>query len=62
MRKAVIDVSRIGVQTLFLESPLSILALVGQLPRSVDVRLEDDLVDRLKPGDRVCCVAVLMES
>ena len=33
-------------------------AKVGQLPRSVEVVLQHDLVDRVKPGDRVLCVGV----
>ena len=33
-------------------------AKVGQLPRSVEVVLEYDLADKVKPGDRVQCMGV----
>eukprot|EP00796_Vickermania_ingenoplastis_P010576 gene10576-7346_t len=52
--------------SIFVDSQCAILqeaperAPTGQLPRHVELRFDDDLVDRVKPGDRVVVVGVFM--
>ncbi|RYG52929.1 hypothetical protein EON67_00015 [archaeon] len=46
------DSQTITIQEMPESSPL------GQLPRSVDVYVEQDLVDKVKPGDRVCIIGI----
>lgn len=46
------DSQTITIQEMPESSPL------GQLPRSVDAYVEQDLVDKVKPGDRVCIIGI----
>ncbi|CAJ1046212.1 MCM N-terminal domain/MCM OB domain/MCM P-loop domain/Magnesium chelatase, subunit ChlI [Leishmania shawi] len=57
--------TELGLST-FMDSQCAVLqeaperAPTGQLPRNVEVRFDDDLVDAVKPGDRVLLVGVYM--